>query len=451
MMDTLKPLEKKILDRLVEHGYDAMIVGGGIRDYLIGRESNDIDIATNAPYEVLESLMSSLAEVKLVGSQFGVLLVGGIEVATYRSEVCKDNEVLELSKAPSAIEDSRRRDFTINSIYYDYKNNTTYDFHGGMFDIWAKRIRAVGSPYERFNEDYSRILRALYLSANLGFKVEKETEKAIRELGHLIVKIPNALKGKIVKKVIKEGCFYEFLKLLKEYELLEHLFPEMTHTIDLPQNSRYHKYAVWTHTLEVVKSAENKYKGNVAFVMGAFLHDIAKGLQGVRGVNRIGEWSDLGHEEAGFPIAKKICRRLELGKATMGEVAMYVKWHGVRMSTTEKSVKHFLFKFKDTSNNVEQLRSKFSMLLDFMECDADGFNDDFGNGIKQTLVSLREISERVFDKQVFYSNQFNFNASVIAQHPKVKPSEIRERIEFFIRNNIVEEEAVLKILDKQVD
>lgn len=454
MRNRLGRLETSILDRLVENGYEAMVVGGAVRDWIVGKPFNDIDIATNAPYDKLVELMEGLGELKFAGSLFGVLLVGGVEVATYRSEVCENNRVLELDCASNAYEDSKRRDFTINSIYYGYKANPNedriLDYHGGACDIHEAVIRSVGNPYERFNEDYSRILRAIYLSATLYFEIEEETAKAIKELGHKIVKVPFALQGKIIRKAIKDGCFHDFLKLLEEYDLLQYIFPEIAHTVDLEQNHMYHKHAVWNHTLEVVKSAERKHRGNIAFVMGAFLHDVAKGLEGVRGINKHGEPNDLGHEEAGVPIAKKICKRLELGKDIVNEVAMYVKWHGARMNTTEKSVKRFLFKFKDSFRNSVALYSGFNRLLDFMECDADGFNDEFGNGIKQTLAMVREISDNVFHDQVFYSHQFSFNASVIAQHPNVKPNEVKQWIELFIRQNIIEEEAVLKILDKQV-
>ena len=215
MKNKINPLEKEILERLTSNGYDAMVVGGAVRDFLLGNEFNDIDIATNAPYDALVALMDGLAEIKFAGSLFGVLLVGGIEVATYRSEVCKDNVVLELDTVPSAFGDSKRRDFTINTIYYDYSLDVFHDFHCGTYDLNSGIIRAVGNPYERFNEDYSRILRALYLSASHGFSIEEDTGNAIRELGYCIKLIPTALQGKIIKKVIRAGSFYKFLRLLE--------------------------------------------------------------------------------------------------------------------------------------------------------------------------------------------------------------------------------------------
>lgn len=444
-------LEKKILDTLVANGYDAMIVGGAVRDYLLEKDFNDVDIVTNASYDALLSMMDGLAEIKLVGSSFNVLIVGGVEVATYRSEVCEDNKVIELELTTSMRDDSNRRDFTVNALYYNYKNNEIYDFHDGADDLMEKQlIRTVGNAHARFHEDYSRILRALYLSAKLNLEIEYQTGKAIMSIGHLILEIPNALKGRIVRKVIESGCFYKFIKLLRDYNLLQYMFPEMLHTIDLPQNPTYHKFDVWNHTLAVVKSAEKAHKGNVAFVMGAFLHDVAKGIYGVRGVNKLGEHSDLGHEDAGVPIAKRICKRLELGKEITSEVLMYVGWHGVRTSTKSKSIKHFLFKFKDNFRNIDELEESFNMLMDFMVCDADGFNDDFSVEIKEKFEAIRLIGLKVVLKeQIFYSNQFNFNASVIAKHPRILPYEIREWIEMFIRNNITEEEAVLKILNKK--
>lgn len=450
MRNKLGRLETSILDRLVENGYEAMVVGGAVRDYLIGKEFNDIDIATNAPYDKLVKIMEGLGELKFAGSLFGVLLVGGVEVATYRSEVCEDNKVLELDVATNAFQDSKRRDFTINAVYYDYEVDKIWDFHGGSFDVDSKTIRAVGNPHERFNEDYSRILRAMYLSATLGFDIENKTGNAILELGHNITKVPNALVGKIVRKAVKDGCFHEFLYNLRDYFLLEYIFPEMLHTLDLEQNPKYHQHDVWNHTLEVVKQAENTHKGDIAFVMGAFLHDVAKGTEGIRTINKDGQPSDIGHEEAGISIAKKVCKRLELGKKVVDEVAMYVRWHGERMSNKTKSVKHFLFKFKNEFRNINELKEGFNKLMDFMYCDSRGFEPVFGKTMMYNIYDIRGIGNTLFEFHVFYSNQFDFNTSLIAKHPNVKTSEIRDWIEFFIRQNIIEEEAVLKILDKQV-
>lgn len=450
MRNKLGRLETSILDRLITHGYEAMVVGGAVRDYLLDRDFNDIDIATDAPYDNLVKIMEGLGELKFAGKTFGVLLVGGVEVATYRSEVCKDNAVLELNKASTAYEDSLRRDFTINAFYYDYAINKVWDFHNGSLDVRDEIIKAVGNPHERFNEDYSRILRAMYLSASLGFDIEANTGNAILELGHNITKVPKALVGKIVRKAIKDGCFHKFLYSLNNYFLLEHIFPEIIHTVELEQNPQYHNLNVWNHTLKVVEEAERVHKGDIAFVMGAFLHDIAKGIEGIRMTNKKGQPSDLGHEEAGVPIARKVCKRLELGKNVVDEVAMYVRWHGVRMSNKTKSVKHFLFKFKNEFRNIDELKVGFNKLIDFMYCDAEGFAHTFRKSIIFNLYDVRGVGNTLFENHIFYSNQFNFDASVIAKHPNVKTEQIREWIEFFIRQNIVEEESVVKILDKSI-
>lgn len=452
MKNKLGRLEKNILERLLENGYEAMIVGGAVRDYLIGKDFNDIDIATNAPYEKLVEIMGDLGELKFVGSLFGVLLVGGVEVATYRKEVYEDNNLLELELVVSnAYEDSTRRDFTVNAFYFDYSIDKIWDFHNSSLDIRNKVIRTVGDPFKRFNEDYSRILRAMYLSASLEFDIEVNTANAILELGYKVKEVPKALVGKIVQKAIKDGCFSEFLYNLKEYCLLEYIFPEMCHTIGLEQNPEYHSLDVWNHTLKVVEEAEKLRKGDVSFVMGAFLHDVAKGLEDVRGINKYGKPSDLGHEEKGVPIARKICKRLELGKDIANEVSMYVRWHGERMSNKKKSVKHFLFKFKNEFKSIDELKEGFDKLMDFMYCDAKGFNAWFGQDMLCKIYKNREIAKLIFEEHVFYSSQFEFNASVIAKHPKVKQNEIKTWIEFFIRQNIIEEDAVLKILDKQVE
>lgn len=449
MRNRISRVEKSILDRLVENNYEAMVVGGAVRDYLIDRDFNDIDIATNAPYDKLIEIMGDLGEVKLVGKKFGVLLVDGVEVATYRKEQCVNNVVISLESSNDAYTDSLRRDFTINSIYYDYELDKIWDFHGAKLHIANKTLSTVGNPYDRFNEDYSRILRAAYLSSALDFNIDFITGKAMQELNYCLEKVPNALVGKIVKKSISSGSFHKFLAALDEYDLLSYIFPEMYHTVGLEQNPKYHQYDVWEHTLKVVEEAEKMHKGDLAFVMGAFLHDVAKGLEGIRKPNKEGEPSDIGHEEAGVSIAVSVCNRLELGKTVVDEASKYVRWHGTRMNTKEKSIKKFLFKFKEEYKNIDALKNGFDKLLDFMVCDAKGFEPSFGSLMLETIEFIRKLSSNVFNKQIFYTRQFDFDAGLIAKHKNVDPSEIREVIEFFIRNNIKEEEKVLKILGKK--
>lgn len=449
MKELIGELETVILERLVAHNYEAMVVGGAVRDYKLDRSFQDIDIATNAPYDKLIDIMSDLGTVDVVGKNFGVLMVNGIEIATYRTESCKDNVVLEVNEVSNAYEDSLRRDFTVNALYYDYRIDKIWDFHNSSLDFRNKIIKAVGDPYDRFNEDYSRILRAVHLAASLDFDIERVTGKAMTEFNYCLETVPNALVGKIFRKSIKSGSFHKFLQLLEEFDLLSYILPEMVHAVGTEQNPKYHQYDVWDHTLQVIKSAEMVNKGDIAILMGALLHDNAKGTEGIRSVNKECQPSDHGHEEAGVSNAFAVCKRLELGKDITNDVIMYVRWHGTRMIPTIKSVKNFLFKFKEEFKNIDELKENFYKLFYFMNYDASGFSEAFSKETKQLIKDILTVAPKVFKQQIFYTNQFDFNASIIANHKNVRPIEIKETMEFFIRNNIKQENKVLSILERK--
>src|SRR5690606_22159008 len=154
--------------------------------------------------------------------------------------------------------------------------------------------RTVGKPLDRFNEDRSRILRALYLAAKLpGFRLETETRDAIIQHGNLIKQVPIELIGKIVDKVLKSNCLAKFTELLVDTGTLQYVFPELQHLVGLEQNPLYHDSDAMKHTIRVIKAVELTYPGDKVMLFTALFHDCAKGLEGVRGTNKKGQPNDL--------------------------------------------------------------------------------------------------------------------------------------------------------------
>src|SRR5713101_2436105 len=180
---TPRELANSICERLRSHGYEALLVGGCVRDILLGREPADYDVATNAtPDEVIQLFPEGVT----VGAQFGVIAVynEGIrtEIATYRADVGYSDgrhpDAVVYARTPK--EDVQRRDFTINGLLMRHDSSEVLDYVGGQADLEAKVIRAIGEPARRFTEDKLRMMRAVRFAARFGFEIEADTFRAIR-------------------------------------------------------------------------------------------------------------------------------------------------------------------------------------------------------------------------------------------------------------------------------
>ena len=228
----------KVLYRLKNAGYQAYLVGGGVRDMLLGREPKDFDIATDARPEQVRNLFRNC---RLVGRRFRLahIIFGRdiIEVATFRAqtgdesdqeggiEVEENGRILRDNVYGTLEEDAWRRDFTINALYYNIEDFSVVDHTGGMADIEAGLLRVIGDPEQRFREDPVRMLRAVRFAAKIGFRIDPDSEAKIYELGHLLCDIPPARLFDEVLKLFLGGYALQTFELLRHYDLFEYLFP----------------------------------------------------------------------------------------------------------------------------------------------------------------------------------------------------------------------------------
>lgn len=239
---------KKVLHRLNKSGYEAYLVGGGVRDILLGGQPKDFDIATNATPEEVHDLFRNS---RLIGRRFRIVhVVFGreiIEVTTFRGNArdADDDEVTDDEHRTSEHglllrdnvygnqeEDALRRDFTINALYYCIRDFTVIDYANGMEDLQNRQIRLIGDPETRYREDPVRMLRAIRFAAKLGFDIEPDTNAPIRELAPLLSHIPPARLFDEVLKLFSAGHGERTYDLLQEYGLLAPLFPETVRAID---------------------------------------------------------------------------------------------------------------------------------------------------------------------------------------------------------------------------
>ncbi|WP_232023900.1 polynucleotide adenylyltransferase PcnB [Sulfurivermis fontis] len=229
----------KVLYRLHKAGYEAYLVGGGVRDMLLGREPKDFDISTNARPEEVKALFRNCI---LIGRRFRLAHVRYgqevIEVATFRAHheageegegVMENGMILRDNVYGTLEDDAWRRDFTVNALYYNIADFSVVDHTGGMDDLKAGRLRMIGDPQARYREDPVRMLRAVRFAGKLGFRIDAASEQAILELGGLLEEVPAARLFDESLKLFMSGYAVETYELLRHYRLFGHLFPETEH------------------------------------------------------------------------------------------------------------------------------------------------------------------------------------------------------------------------------
>jgi len=316
----------EVLKILEEHG-KAYIVGGAVRDIVLGKDFDDVDIATNVPMDKIEELFPTHD----IGANkdFGVVVIEykgeNIEVAQFRSDgtYTDGRRPDKIEIVPDFKDDASRRDFTINSLGLDSDGNII-DYFDGMKDIKNKVLRTVGNPSDRFGEDYLRMLRAVRFSSRLGFKLDPETKKAIRQGSQNINDIAGErIQKELVKMAKQEGSkFADAVVELDETGLLDEILPEVVKLKEFKHNLKFHpEGGPYTHTLEALRA--NKVVDPIVN-LSILMHDIGK--QKVFSQDEKGEHY-FGHAEEGKELVEEIAERLKLDTKTKEAILYAVMNH----------------------------------------------------------------------------------------------------------------------------
>jgi poly(A) polymerase len=322
-----KTIAKKIVARLQKSGFAAFWVGGCVRDFLLGREPWDIDIATNARPEQVEELFKRTIA---VGKKFGVIIVvenkHEFQVATFRSdEDYKDGRRPEKVVFGDARADALRRDFTVNALFYDPISRTTHDWTGGQEDMRAKIIRTIGNPEDRFGEDHLRLLRAIRFAAQLNFEIEPATFTAVKKLAPKISLISAERVRDELLKLFRPPHAAHGLDLLRDSGLMEHVLPELCPTITCAQSPDYHpEGSVYNHIRLMLEQLPPDAPAPLPWA--AILHDIGK--PPTASVDQAtGAIHFYGHEKIGAEMARQILARLRFPKKETDEIVTCVRQH----------------------------------------------------------------------------------------------------------------------------
>jgi poly(A) polymerase len=323
-MDAKRQAAVEIVRRLREAGFQAYLVGGCVRDLVMGRAPKDYDVSTDArPDDVVKLFPDSIT----VGAQFGVVIVarpeGNVEVATFRSDglYADGRHPTEVRYSRTPEEDVRRRDFTLNGLLYDPLEERFLDYVGGQADIRARRIRTIGDPFQRFQEDRLRMLRAVRFAARFSFALDAGARDAIRKLALLIREVSAERVRDEILKILTEGRARRGFELLDDVGLLKEVLPEIKRMQGVAQPPEFHPEGdVWTHTLLMLEKLE---RPTPTLALGVLLHDVGKPLTfSVRDRIRFDN-----HTEVGAKMAEEICARLRLPSRDTARVAELTRQH----------------------------------------------------------------------------------------------------------------------------
>ncbi len=329
---------RSVLERLDAHGYESYVVGGCVRDSLMGREPKDWDVCTNAsPQEVL-SVFRRFHVIK-TGLQHGTVTVMSehqpVEVTTFRLDGCySDNRHPDSVTFVSRVEeDLSRRDFTINAMAY-HPHRGLVDAFGGREDLEAGLVRCVGEPDARFQEDGLRILRALRFASRYGFALERETAYAIHRGRHLLENISAErifaeLKGILVGSGVLD-------MMLAFPDVFVAVIPEFAPTIGFQQHNPHHCHDVWTHTAWAVHASPP----DVLLRLALLLHDVAKPTCFTQDAQGRGHF--YGHPKRGAEMTREILHRLKSDNATLRTVVELVREHDNAFPTTRAGMRRLV-------------------------------------------------------------------------------------------------------------
>ena len=421
-IDARAKLSKKVtlaMEKLEDAGFEAYLVGGSLRDILMGREVHDFDITSSAkPEEVME--VFSDFKVIPTGLKHGTVTVlvedEPVEITTFRSEsgYSDGRHPDSVSFAKSVEDDLGRRDFTMNAMACRI-NGELVDLFGGQNDIANKLIRTVGNAKERFSEDGLRILRAIRFAAVLGFEVEAGTKDAIHQMGYMIEKVS---EERIVSEFNKIMLSEKPSTYLREYKDIICIFiPELEACIGFDQKNHHHVYDVFEHTLRVVDNMPPK----LSLRLAALFHDISKPICFEIGSD--GEGHFYGHASKSSEMAENILRRLKYDNVTITDVCQLVKYHDHQIENSDKIIKRMLRRLGEKG---------FFDILDLKRADNLGQSEEFRYR-QDILQELENSARRILDEKACFSiKDMAINGSDLIKLGMVQGPEIGEVLEMLL-------------------
>ena len=399
-----KVASKLAVEKLNSQGYEAYLIGGSVRDFIMGLPIGDIDITTNATPQQVEEVFKDFRVIE-TGLKHGTVtvLIDGepLEITTYRCEgTYSDNRHPDsVTFSKSLADDVVRRDFTMNGIAYDFKNGFC-DLVGGIEDIDNKTIRCIGDAETRFREDALRILRALRFSAVLGFEIEENTKKAIHKCRDLL---KNISAERIREEMVKLVCGKNAYSVLIEFaDVICVFIPEFKFCVGFEQKNRHHIYDVYTHILKALEQS----KPDAVIRLALLFHDIAKPK--VAHFDEDGEQHFYSHPKISAEMTEQIMTRLRFDNETKNKVVTLVKFHDSPIMLNDAD--------KPDRKRLKRIMSQIGKdlifdLIEIKRCDNSAQNPIYYRGDEFYAETLALINEIINEKECFSVKDLKINGN----------------------------------------
>lgn len=427
---------KVLLAELLNNDIKPYLVGGCVRDLILGREPHDFDLCSaSEPSDIVKFAVENKHPYNIIGIDYGTVTVFvdgvGYEITTFRKEdtYTDGRHPDKIKYAPNIEEDLKRRDFTINALAYDVENNNIIDLFDGIGDIENRTIKCVGEPSERFSEDHVRILRAIRFAVSLGFNIDDNTSKAIHKY-----------KDKL-NFVSKERITMEFEKMLSSNMPIHNIFMEYSDVIDVTipgmeeckqfnQNNKYHKHNVYEHMLYVVDYCDTK---EFEIKLAALLHDIGKPAS-YSVDSETGLYHFYGHPEKSYEISRFLLKEyFRLPYTQYDRILKLIRYHDISILPNKKSIR------KALSNYGEQF------VRDYMVHRLADMNDH-KNMEKLYEIYDFDLMKKVLDEIIAEESAFK------VKDLKVNGSEIREIAKKYEKNpTVIVGKTLNHLLDMVID
>lgn len=428
-----------IIEKLMQKGYEAYLVGGCVRDMLMGIEPKDWDICTNAmPEEIKRVMKENKIHTFDSGIKHGTITAvfnnENYEITTYRSESdysdCRHPDKVEFIR--DIHKDLKRRDFTINAMAYNPLTNELIDDFNGHEDLKYGIIKAVGKASERFNEDSLRILRALRFAVKYQFSIDAETSLCMHRQRGLLVNISKERITAELEKMLTCGKFVKAY-FIEYKDIIGTIIPELIKCFNFNQNNKYHKHDVYEHILSVVDCCKTT---DFEIKLAALLHDIGKPDSYT--VDGEGHGHFYGHPELSEQIAHDvIAKDLRLSVKQREKVIKLVLNHDMAIVPTKKSVKRAIVKF---DGSYEALNDWFTLKQADMD---DHIYPDKDSKYIVDIPKIKEVMQELLAEQSCLSiKNLEINGNIIMQITGTKPGKHIGEILNTLLKEVIDEKIV---------
>lgn len=419
-------------------GFQCFLVGGSVRDSIMGFTPNEYDIATNAKPEDVQRIFKYTIP---TGIKHGTILVilddMHVEITTFRSDGnYSDGRHPDKVEYTASIEDDLpRRDLTINAMAYNVLDGTLIDMFDGMKDIKNKIIRSVGNPYERFTEDGLRIMRAIRFATKLNFNIEKETFEAICHSTGMLTSIAYERIREEFNGILISDNPFRGIELLRKTGILALIMPELMQGFGVSQN-KFHKYDVYYHILHTIQAVEPLETEELTLLvrLAALFHDIAKPMVQKK-VSKQEEPVYYNHEVVGANVAKKIMKRLKYSNAEIDFVTLLVRQHMFYYQDewTDGAVRRFM-----KAVGIENIKP----LLKLREADRLGSGNRKDKESKAIPKLLARIDKIIEEENAITVKDLKINGNDLMKEFNLKPGPIVGKILNYLLDLILDEPSL---------